>query len=57
VLLVNHTEFKRLDPRNLVSINPARVILDTVGAWKPETWEAAGFNIHRLGVSKRDGDD
>jgi UDP-N-acetyl-D-mannosaminuronic acid dehydrogenase len=57
VLLVNHTEFKRLDPRNLVSIMPARVILDTVGAWKPETWEAAGFNIHRLGVSKRDSDD
>lgn len=56
VLLVNHTEFKRLDPHDLVSITPARAILDTVGAWKPETWEAAGFNTHRLGVSKREVD-
>ncbi|MBW6473981.1 MAG: UDP-N-acetyl-D-mannosamine dehydrogenase [Anaerolineaceae bacterium] len=56
VLLVNHTEFKRLDPHELVSITPARVILDTVGAWKPETWEVAGFNTHRLGVSKREVD-
>jgi UDP-N-acetyl-D-mannosaminuronic acid dehydrogenase len=56
VLLVNHTEFKRLDPHELVKITPARVILDTVGAWKPETWEVAGFNTHRLGVSKREVD-
>jgi len=57
VLLVNHTEFKRIDPHELVNITPARVILDTVGAWMPETWEAVGFNTHRLGVSKREGDD
>ncbi len=57
VLLVNHTEFKIIDPHELVSITPARVILDTVGAWMPETWEAVGFNTHRLGVSKREGDD
>lgn len=56
VLLVNHTEFKRIDPHDLVGITPARVILDTVGAWKPETWEVAGFNTHRLGVSKREVD-
>lgn len=56
VLLVNHTEFKRLDPRELVNITSARAILDTVGAWKPETWEMAGFKTHRLGVSKREGD-
>jgi len=54
VLLVNHNEFKRLNPHELVKITPARVILDTVGAWKPETWGVAGFNTHRLGVSKRD---
>jgi UDP-N-acetyl-D-mannosaminuronic acid dehydrogenase len=56
VLLVNHTEFKRIDPHDLVTITPARFILDTVGAWKPETWEVAGFNTHRLGVSKREVD-
>jgi len=56
VLLVNHTEFIRINPRELVSITPARIILDTVGAWKPETWEVAGFNIHRLGVSEREKD-
>lgn len=53
VLLVNHTEFKNLNPDKLATITPARVILDTVGAWQPSTWESAGFRIHRLGVSKR----
>jgi len=57
VLLVNHTEFNRLDPHELVGITPARAILDTVGAWKPDTWEVAGFKTHRLGVSNREGDD
>ena len=54
VLLVNHSAFRSLDPIEFARITPARIILDTVGAWEPEIWQAAGFATHRLGVSERD---
>jgi len=30
----------------------ARIILDTVNAWKVDEWQKAGFQVHRLGDSK-----
>lgn len=54
VLLVNHSDFRQLDPRSLAMITPCRKILDTVGAFKQEDWKSAGFEVHRLGVSDRD---
>lgn len=54
VLLVNHNIFRSLDPLELCSITPTRIILDTVGAWEPGTWRAAGFVTHHLGVSERE---
>jgi UDP-N-acetyl-D-mannosaminuronic acid dehydrogenase len=54
VLLVNHTDFRKLDPGKLLEKTPARIMLDTVGGWKPDIWQSAGFSAHRLGVSKRD---
>lgn len=54
VLLVNHSAFRSLDPFEFARITTARIILDTVGAWEPEIWQAAGFATHRLGVSERD---
>lgn len=54
VLLVNHTDFKHIDPGYLVSITKAKKILDTVGAWNQNIWQSSGFEIHRLGVSERD---
>lgn len=54
VLLVNHTDFKHIDPGYLASITKAKKILDTVGAWNQNIWQSSGFEIHRLGVSERD---
>jgi len=54
VLLVNHSDFRNLTPDKLKAISPARIILDTVGAWKPGPWKTAGFEMHRLGVAERD---
>jgi UDP-N-acetyl-D-mannosaminuronic acid dehydrogenase len=54
VLLVNHSDFRQLDPRSLAMITQCRKILDTVGAFKQEDWKYAGFEVHRLGVSDRD---
>ncbi len=54
VLLVNHSDFRNLTPDKLAAISQARIILDTVGAWKPGPWKTAGFELHRLGVAERD---
>jgi UDP-N-acetyl-D-mannosaminuronic acid dehydrogenase len=54
VLMVNHTDFRKIDPNQLVDLTPARIMLDTVGGWKPDIWKSAGFKTHRLGVSKKD---
>ncbi len=54
VLLVNHSDFRSLDPFEFARITPSRIILDTVGAWEPEIWRDAGFFTHRLGVSERE---
>ncbi len=54
VLLVNHSVFRSLNPLELGAITPTRIILDTVGAWEPEIWRAAGFETHRLGLSERE---
>lgn len=54
VLLVNHSEFRNLTPDKLAAISQARIIMDTVGAWKPGPWKTAGFEMHRLGVAERD---
>lgn len=54
VLLVNHSDFRQIDPKSLATITPARKILDTVGAWKQADWQSAGFEVHRLGVSEKD---
>ncbi|MDO9086537.1 MAG: nucleotide sugar dehydrogenase [Anaerolineaceae bacterium] len=54
VLLVNHTNFRKLDPGKLLEKTTARIMLDTVGGWKPDVWQSAGFSTHRLGVSESD---
>jgi len=54
VLLVNHTQFKDIDPQTLKDLTPTRCILDAVGSWEPEEWLTAGFDLHRLGVAERD---
>ncbi len=54
LLLVNHSQLRDLDPLELAKLTPARLALDTVGAWLPKNWEAAGFRLFRLGVGAPD---
>ncbi len=50
VLLVGHTEFKRLEARQAAGQTPARTIVDMRGILNREAWQAAGFRIFTLGV-------
>lgn len=52
LLLVKHTEFVRFNPAEIAAKTPARVAIDTVGAWKTDEWIKAGFQFHRLGDTK-----
>ncbi len=51
LLLVNHSQFRDINPVSLATKTSARVIVDTVNAWDSQTWQVAGFNLHRLGVN------
>jgi UDP-N-acetyl-D-mannosaminuronic acid dehydrogenase len=52
LLLVRHTEFAELNPRELASKTRARVAIDTVNAWDVDEWRNAGFTVLRLGVNR-----
>lgn len=52
ILLVNHTELRLLTPEKLAAMTPARILIDMVNGWAGTDWQAAGFNIFRLGVSR-----
>ncbi|GMR10050.1 MAG: nucleotide sugar dehydrogenase [Anaerolineae bacterium] len=53
-LLVNHREFVELDPRQVAQAMTGRVAVDLRGAWEANSWRAAGFEIHTLGVGTPD---
>jgi hypothetical protein len=50
ILLVRHTEFCKLDPRDVASKTNARILIDCVNGWDDNPWETAGFHVFRLGV-------
>jgi UDP-N-acetyl-D-mannosaminuronic acid dehydrogenase len=52
LLLVNHTEFKQLNPVEIAGKTKSRVVVDTVNGWDGKAWEKAGFTVHVLGVGK-----
>ncbi len=52
LLLVKHTEFAKLNPKEVAKRTKAKIVLDTVNAWKAEEWQNAGFEVVRLGVGK-----
>ena len=52
LLLVAHSQFKTLDPRQTAALMPGRAAIDTVNCWEREAWEAAGFTLTRLGDRK-----
>jgi UDP-N-acetyl-D-mannosaminuronic acid dehydrogenase len=53
LLLVNHTQFRTLNPREVSSKTKARIVIDCVNAWKTDEWQAAGFQVERLGANKQ----
>ncbi len=55
VLLVRHTQFVTLCPKDIAARTSARLAVDTVNAWKEADWRAAGFRLYRLGVGSADG--
>ena len=50
VVLVAHTEFKDVTPEKARAQMKGRVVVDTVGIWEAQLWQAGGFELHRLGV-------
>ncbi len=51
LLLVNHTQFRQIDPHELRQITPASIAIDTVNGWQRSAWERAGFRLVRLGAT------
>ena len=49
VLLVKHGVFSKLQPEQLSTLTPARIIIDTVNAWGSGEWKNSGFKIFTLG--------
>ncbi|MFN3492418.1 MAG: nucleotide sugar dehydrogenase, partial [Anaerolineales bacterium] len=52
LLLVKHTEFIKLNPKEVAKKTKAKIIIDTVNAWKADEWQKAGFKLARLGDNK-----
>lgn len=52
VLLVDHREFKELEPSWVAEYMRGDVAFDTRGVWDRKTWEDAGFQFHVLGVGE-----
>ncbi len=52
LLLVKHTEFVNIKPKEISTLTPARIAIDTVNAWNIDNWEKAGFQLARLGNNK-----
>lgn len=52
LLLVNHTQFREIDPVALKKLTPARVVIDTVNGWNRQAFRNAGFEFMRLGDRK-----
>ena len=52
LLIVKHTEFTKLDPKEIAAKTKARIVVDCVNGWKADAWKQAGFQFHRLGDRK-----
>jgi UDP-N-acetyl-D-mannosaminuronic acid dehydrogenase len=52
LLLVRHSRFEGMQPEAVAALTPARIVVDTVDAWDPGAWGAAGFKTFRLGDTK-----
>ena len=51
LLLVAHKPLRELQPDTITALTPARRLVDAVNSWDVDRWEAAGFQLFRLGAS------
>ncbi len=52
LLLVRHTEFTKLNPKEIARKTKARILIDAVNGWDSSQWQDAGFNLLKLGAGK-----
>jgi UDP-N-acetyl-D-mannosaminuronate dehydrogenase len=52
LLLVDHSQFKKLDPMWMVDQTRARTVIDTRGVLDRSAWNGAGFRLFTLGVGE-----
>jgi UDP-N-acetyl-D-mannosaminuronic acid dehydrogenase len=52
-LLVDHQEFRDLDPLKVSELMPGRTAFDTRGIWSEEKWKSAGFKLWTLGLGQK----
>jgi UDP-N-acetyl-D-mannosaminuronic acid dehydrogenase len=52
LLLVNHSQFRSIDPSWLKNRTRATLVIDTVNGWNRSAFKAAGFTFVRLGDRK-----
>lgn len=57
VLLVDHRQFRELEPNEIAHMMPGRLAFDTRGIWRRKAWEGAGFELKTLGVGVRDASE
>jgi UDP-N-acetyl-D-mannosaminuronic acid dehydrogenase len=50
VLLVDHRQFRQIEPAWAAERMPGRIAFDTRGVWDRETWKKGGFQLKTLGV-------
>jgi hypothetical protein len=51
LLLVDHAQFRDLEPGDVAEHMPGRVVVDACGAWNAQAWEAEGYAFFKLGAS------
>jgi len=52
LLLVGHSQFKTLNPREVKAMSAASVVVDAVNVWERAAWQAAGFRYLHIGDGK-----
>jgi UDP-N-acetyl-D-mannosaminuronic acid dehydrogenase len=52
ILLVDHRQFRQLEPGWVANLMPGRVAVDTRGVWDESAWKRVGFRLSALGVGK-----
>lgn len=52
VLLVAHKQLIDVQPAQAAGWMRSRLVVDAVNGWDSESWQQAGFGVHRLGVGR-----